>query len=105
MIYTNSLFDTFLLDRRDPIHANGIELEVPGFGSDDLEITIEGRYLRVLGEKGDRRVMKSYYVPHDVKDFTATLEHGLLNVEFIRSEPRSIAIQPKTSTKPAQKLE
>lgn len=81
--------------------AYRITLAVAGFAEDDLEITVEDRQLVVRGkqsEPSDRRVFlhrgiaarqfqRTFVLADGVEVSGASMEHGLLHIDLMRSEP------------------
>lgn len=71
-----------------PDLAESFELEVPGFGSEDIDISVEGKILTVSGKKGVRTFKRSYRLSSKVNTdaITAKVENGLLTLTLPSSE-------------------
>ena len=103
-----------------PIHvseeedAYDLRIEVPGVNPKDLEVNVEGRFLRVKGEKKDEkeekeakrrhterrfgRFERSFLLPEDAQGdkIQAEYRHGLLEVRIPKIEkakPRQIKVR------------
>ena len=84
-----------------------LTLIVPGFGPDDLDISIKREVVTVTGERGAdpenkhtfRRVFKTPF-PIDADAAVATVEHGILELRLPRHEsetPKSVRIEGKSA--------
>lgn len=75
-----------------------IEIDVPGFGKDDIDIQISDNIMSLKGEKGKRIVDYSVEIPEKT-DYTkgeATIKDGVLKVVLPvaeSSKPRQITIK------------
>ena len=76
-----------------------IELEMPGIGEADAEITIHKNELRIAGESPDLefRYERRFSVPESIDEggVTATMRFGILNVVLPKAEeakPKSIKV-------------
>lgn len=73
------------------------EIDVPGFGHEDIDVTIEKKTLHVTGNKKSRTIDYSFAIP-DIIDNTnikATVEHGILTLQLPvkqEAQPRKIAV-------------
>ncbi|MFT6913287.1 MAG: HSP20 family molecular chaperone IbpA [Paracoccaceae bacterium] len=81
-----------------------ITLAVAGFAEDDLAITVEDRQLVIRGRQQDedntriflyrgiagRQFLRSFVLADAVDVAGATMEHGLLHVDLVRSAPETI---------------
>lgn len=81
-----------------------ISLAVAGFREEDLTITVEDRQLVVRGRQSDagcervflhrgiaaRAFQRSFVLADGVEVGSATMEHGLLNVDLRRSAPDAV---------------
>ncbi|MFT6105158.1 MAG: HSP20 family molecular chaperone IbpA [Paracoccaceae bacterium] len=81
-----------------------ITLAVAGFAEDDLAITVEDRQLVIRGRQHDedntrifmyrgiagRQFLRSFVLADAVDVAGATMEHGLLHVDLVRSAPETI---------------
>lgn len=68
---------------RDLIDDSGIKIEMPGVKATDLDITIEGRTLKVTGKsRHGKEFSYSYVLKSGVDDasITSTLQDGLLEI-------------------------
>ncbi len=81
-----------------------IEIEVPGYSQDDLEINLENNILSVSGTRGESRrrsnVSYSFTIPRYVKmeEMSASLSNGILTISApidSHSRVRKIAVQTK----------
>jgi len=107
-IPTFDLLDTFRIfgdfDRRTSRHRNdtideeGVKIELPGVKASDVDVSVDGRTLKVTG-KSRRGVEFSYsYTLKSIVDdaaITAKLEDGLLTISLPKKEehvPRKISI-------------
>ena len=103
-----------MYEKDDKIH---VELEVPGYGTDDLDISITGDVLKVSGstkEKSEDKQGRKYYaseitekaftrtftLPYEVvtEAVNATFKDGVLYLVLPKSEkamPKTIKIQAK----------
>ena len=84
---------------RGPIDENGVKLEMPGVKSSELDISVEGRILKVKAKSSKTNKEYSYsYSLHSAVDesaITAKLEDGLLEINLPKkpeSVPRKIKI-------------
>ncbi|MFW6174083.1 MAG: Hsp20 family protein [Elusimicrobiota bacterium] len=57
-----------------------IEIEVPGFNSDNLEVMFDKGYLTVFGENEGRQLNKSVFLGNGVKEVNGSVKDGLLKV-------------------------
>ena len=75
-----------------------IELPVPGFRPDQIDVTVEDRVLSIVG-KGDRRQFTRTLVLPDEIDadaIAATVEHGMLALDLrlhAKAQPRKIEVR------------
>jgi HSP20 family molecular chaperone IbpA len=77
---------------------------VAGFAEDDLAITVEDRQVVIRGRQQDednariflhrgiagRQFLRSFVLADAVDVAGATMEHGLLHVDLVRSAPETI---------------
>lgn len=108
------------LDIWEDDNAYHLEVEVPGFQMDDIELVLEGRELTVRGqttetqeqqnvryhrrERRARQFQRSLMLPDDVdtEQVSASLEEGVLQVTLTKQEkhkPRRIEIKPTITEK------
>jgi HSP20 family protein len=75
-----------------------VELPVPGFKPDQIEVTLEERVLTVSGKSERRQFSRSLLIPDeiDTENIEARVENGLLTLGLHvhpKSQPRKIDIQ------------
>lgn len=112
---TNRVFSTVpainVYEENEVVH---VELEVPGFTADDLDISVTGDILKITGkvmDKSEEKKNRRYYIseiseksftrtvtlPYDViaEDAKASFSNGMLHLTLPKSEsakPKSIKI-------------
>jgi HSP20 family molecular chaperone IbpA len=74
-----------------------VELAVPGYKPDQIEVTVEDRVLTVTGKSDRRSFQRSFLIPEDVDSdaIEAKVENGLLALTLQlhpKAQPRKIAI-------------
>ena len=74
-----------------------VELPVPGFRPDQIDVTIEDRVLTIVGKNEKRNFTRSVVIPEeiDADSIGATVEHGLLALDLHvhpKAQPRKIAV-------------
>jgi HSP20 family molecular chaperone IbpA len=74
-----------------------VEIPVPGFAPEAIEITLKDEVLTVTGKSEKRNFSRTLVVPEDIDPdaINAHVEHGLLTVTLNRrpeAQPRKIAI-------------
>ncbi|MDB5095243.1 MAG: heat-shock protein Hsp20 [Candidatus Eremiobacteraeota bacterium] len=74
-----------------------VELPVPGYKPDEIEVTVEDRVLTVNGKSERRSFQRSIILSDDidVDAIEAKVEHGMLNLGLHvhpKAQPRKIAI-------------
>ncbi len=92
------------VDLRDEGDEYVVEAEVPGYESEELDLTLSGRHLEIRAERAEdeededreyirqerrrRAVTRSLHLPEDVDEegVTADLENGLLTVRVPKRE-------------------
>ena len=75
------------------IHENGIKIEMPGVRSSDLDITVEGRTLKIKGKsRHGKEFSYSYCLNQSIDEsaITASLQDGLLELNLPKKEEASI---------------
>lgn len=101
------VFDTFKLlndvnlsSRYDTIDEEGIKIEMPGVKPSDVEITVEGRYLKVSGKSRHGKEFSYHYSLKSSTDsdaIVAKLQDGLLDIKLPKKQSetsvRKIEIQ------------
>ena len=75
-----------------------VELPVPGFRPEQIDVTIEDRVLTIVGKSERRNFTRTIVIPEeiDAESIGATVEHGLLTLELNvhpKAQPRKIAVQ------------
>lgn len=75
-----------------------LELPVPGFRPDQIEVTVEDRVLTVAGKGEKRSFQRSFVVPEeiDAEAIEARVENGLLSLALRlhpKAQPRKIDIK------------
>lgn len=81
----------------------GIKLSVdlPGVKAEDLDVTLEGRTLRIKGIQRGKQVSYSYLISkdYDTSAVDASLQNGVLTLSFSRAperEPKKIEVKVVT---------
>jgi len=79
-----------------------VEIPVPGFRTDQIEIVVKENILTVTGKSDRRAFTRSLKLPEDVDTQTieASVENGLLSLSLKRhpeAQPRRIEIRPRSS--------
>jgi HSP20 family molecular chaperone IbpA len=74
-----------------------VELPVPGFRPDQIDVTIEDRVLTIVGKTEKRNFTRTVVIPEeiDADNIGATVENGLLVLELHvhpKAQPRKIAV-------------
>jgi HSP20 family protein len=74
-----------------------VELPVPGFRPDQIDVTIEDRVLTIVGRSEKRTFTRTIVIPEeiDAENIAASVEHGLLTLELHvhpKAQPRKIAV-------------
>ncbi|GAC1591707.1 MAG: hypothetical protein NVS3B28_19760 [Candidatus Velthaea sp.] len=75
-----------------------VELPVPGFRPDEIELTLEDRGLTIAGKTERRRFTRALIVPDeiDVDAIDARVEHGMLTIGLAihpKAQPRKIDVK------------
>ena len=75
-----------------------VELPVPGYKPDQIDVTVEDRVLTVTGKSERRSFQRSILLPEEVdaESIEAKVEHGLLTLGLHlhpKAQPRKIAVQ------------
>lgn len=93
----SDLETTSLRHRSDTIDDEGIKIELPGVKAEDVEVTLDGRSLKVSGKtRHGREFSYSYSLKPSVDDsaVTASLKDGLLSISLpLKQESTSRKIQ------------
>ncbi len=74
-----------------------VELPVPGFRPDQIDVTVEDRVLTIVGKHEKRNFTRTVVIPEEIDAETigATVEHGLLTLDLQvhpKAQPRKIAV-------------
>lgn len=93
---TFRLFDHFdknnLRHRDDTIDEEGIKVELPGVKPSDVDVSVEGRTLKISGKsRHGKEFSYVYSLKHGVDDsaITATMKDGLLSVSLPKKQESS----------------
>jgi HSP20 family protein len=86
------------VNRRDDCYE--IEMAVPGFKPEDIEITYQDGVIAVNGRNDRRTFTRSLTVPEDIDEesIEANVEHGVLTLtlrQHPKRQPRKIAISAR----------
>lgn len=106
---TKSLFDTSIMDdffkptfntffecncKTDDDGNAVLEIEVPGFNKDNINVEVGENILSISGETETRKLFKRYSIG-DVEDINAHIQDGILTITLIEAkakEPVKISI-------------
>jgi HSP20 family protein len=74
-----------------------VEIPVPGFKPDEIEVTLEESVLTVAGKNERRQFTRSLLLPDDIdgENIAANVEHGLLTLTLNvhpKAQPKKIAV-------------
>ena len=77
-----------------------VEIPVPGFKPDDVDITLEDGLLSVRAKNEKRQFTRTLTVPEEVDEerIEANVEHGMLNLTLSllpKAQPKKIEIKSK----------
>lgn len=99
---TLDLFDTFKLlndfdvahvhRRNDTIDEEGVKIELPGTKSADVDVTVEGKHLKISGKTRHGKEFTYQYSlkPNvDIDSISAKLEDGLLDIKLPKKQSES----------------
>ena len=75
-----------------------VELPVPGFKSDQIEVTLEDGLLTVNGKNEKRTFTRTFTIPEDVDEerIEANVEHGMLTLTLAlvpKAQPKRISVK------------
>lgn len=96
--FLNETEGTYRYHRADTIDDEGIKIELPGVKAEDIDVTIEGRTLKVTGKsRHGREFSYAYTLKPTIDDavISAKLQDGLLSVTLPKKpevEPRKIVV-------------
>lgn len=62
-----------------------LEIEVPGFNKDTLNVEVSEGILTVEGKKDQRQIYKQYQIG-DIEDIQATVQDGILTLKLMQRE-------------------
>ncbi len=88
---------TLGLDITKTENGYSVELPVPGFGPDQIEVTLEDRVLTIVGKSPKRNFTRSIAIPDeiDTEAIDAKVEHGMLTLGLHihpKAQPRKINV-------------
>jgi HSP20 family molecular chaperone IbpA len=80
-----------------------VEIPVPGFKTDEIEVVVKDNILTVTGKSDRRAFTRSLKLPDDVdtQSIEASVENGLLQLNLSRhpdAQPRKIEIRTRASS-------
>jgi len=90
-----------LKHRHDTIDEEGIKIELPGVKPEDVDISVEGRALKVTGKSRHGKEFSYAYTLKsaiDVETITAKFSHGLLEVLLPKKKPEESIKKIKVET-------
>ena len=110
-LYGKHTKDLMKTDVRETEDSYVLDIDLPGFKKDELQVELENGYLTIRAEKGldkdetDKQgryirqerwsgsCSRSFYVGDTVKpeDVRASFENGILQISFPKEEPRKLA--------------
>ena len=79
--------------RFDTIDEEGIKIELPGVKSEDVDVSVDGRTIKVTGKsRHGKELSYSYSLKSGVDEvgITAKLENGLLSISLPKKQESSI---------------
>ena len=87
---------TFEINRSD--NGYKVELPVPGFKPEEIEVTIEDRVLTIVGKNAKRQFTRTLAIPEeiDAENVGAAVEHGMLTLDLQlhpKAQPRKIQVK------------
>jgi HSP20 family molecular chaperone IbpA len=94
------IFDTFKLlnefdsldQRHDSIDEEGIKIELPGVKPSDVDVTVDGKTLKVTGKSRHGKEFSYVYnlkSTVDIDTVSAKLQDGLLDIKLPKKVPES----------------
>jgi HSP20 family molecular chaperone IbpA len=89
---------TLGLDITKTENGYAVELPVPGFGPEQIEVTLEDRVLTISGKSAKRNFTRAIVIPDeiDTESIEAKVEHGLLTLGLHihpKAQPRKIDVR------------
>ncbi|HEY0382319.1 MAG TPA: Hsp20/alpha crystallin family protein [Candidatus Elarobacter sp.] len=95
---TNPSYGGFTGDVQKTEDGWNVEIPVPGYKPDHIDVTVEDRVLTVTGKTERRSFQRSILLPEDVDAETieAKVEHGLLSLGLRlhpKAQPRKIEVK------------
>jgi HSP20 family molecular chaperone IbpA len=74
-----------------------VELPVPGFGPDHIDVSLEDRVLTISGKSERRNFTRALLIPEEIDADTigAKVEHGMLTISLNthpKAQPRKIEV-------------
>ncbi len=75
-----------------------VEIPVPGYKPDQIEVTLEDNVLTIVGKSERRQLTRSLLLPDEIdgENIEAKVEHGLLTLALHahpKAQPKKIAVQ------------
>jgi HSP20 family molecular chaperone IbpA len=95
-------FENFLTNKleymfkKDKEGNRFVEIEVPGFNSDNLEVTLDKGHLTVFGDNDDgKKLNKTLFLGNGIRDVKAYVKDGLLKIylETEKNDSKKISIE------------
>jgi HSP20 family protein len=82
-----------------------VEIPVPGYKPEQIDVTVEDRVVTVSGESERRRFTRSIALPDeiDAETIAANVEHGMLTLTLkihAKARPRKINVSTTTTSSP-----
>lgn len=92
--------DNFYRTEKTEVGVN-LSIDLPGVKGSDLDVTVEGRTLRVKGIQRGRQISYSYLISkeYDPNTIDASLQDGVLTLGFTKSpelEPKKVTVKVLT---------
>lgn len=90
----NTMFESAY--QRDDDGNIKLEIEVPGFNKDNLNVEISDGILTIEGRRNQRQIYKQYQIGN-VQDVQATVQDGILTLKIIEPSKQVHKIELKTA--------